>query len=104
MSTKLNSNVKSISPTKYNRMFWWNDSVRGMAYYSVPDKNGNIYASQVARSAFMRGDFLYMQIACKKQDTNNLKTVCIRVNKAEEYSWDKFFTAFHPSPNLYPIF
>jgi len=104
MSKKLNSNVKSLSPTKYARMMWWTDVTRGMAYYSIPNKEGKIFSSLVARSAFMRGDFLYMQIACRKQETNELKTVCIRVNKSEEYSWDKFFTAFHPSPDLYPVF
>lgn len=103
MSIKLNSNVKSISHHKYNRMMWRDDVIRGMAYYSIPNKEGKIFSSLVARSAFMRGDFLYMQILCRKQNSDNIKTVCIRIRK-EEGSWDKFFSAFVPSPNLYPIF
>lgn len=93
---------KSISPMKYRRMMWLDDSLRGMAYYSIPNDEGKVYSSLVARSAFMRGDFLYMEIACKKQESNNMKYVCLRINKAE--GWDKYLSAFFPTPNLYPVF
>ena len=96
---KFNSNIKSISHHKFNRMMLWGNVKRGIAYYTLPNSP---WTCKVSLEAFMLGDFLYMRIPTKAQDKDLLKTVCIRIDRY--YGKDKYLTAFVENQSLYSPF
>ena len=99
MSIKLNSNCKSISPNKFNRLLNRSDVEKGMVYYTLP----NTWECKVAQPAILLDGFVYFKIPTKKQTENRLKMVVMRVDK-KNYESDKYLTCFLALPQMYPDF
>ena len=99
MSIKLNSNIKSVSHHKLNRLMNRDDVEKGQVYWSVP----NTFESFVATPAVRLDDFIYFRIPCRKQPEDRLKMVTMRINQ-RDYEHDKYLAAFVPTPHLYPVF
>lgn len=99
---KANSNIKSISYNKFMRIMSRKKSVKGVAYYIVPNanKDKDCREARWTKEACIYKGFLYMRIPCFNQEEDQRKMVCIRIDR--NYGWDKLTSAFIENNTLYP--